>query len=35
MIAKYAVMSPAMKQALASVEHVPVDLRPSYPAAGE
>lgn len=32
---KYAVMSPAMKQALASVTAVPVDLRPIYPAAGE
>jgi hypothetical protein len=32
---KYAVMSESMKTALASVSAVPVDLRPSYPAAGE
>ena len=35
MIDKYGVVSAPMKQALASVANVPVDLRPIYPVAGE
>ena len=35
MLDKYGVMSPSMKQALASVSSVPVDLKPIYPVAGE
>jgi hypothetical protein len=35
MLDKYGVMSAPMKEALAKVTNVPVDLRPSYPAAGE
>jgi hypothetical protein len=30
MIAKYCVMSPQLKQALAKLVHVPVDIRPVY-----
>lgn len=35
MLDQYGVMSPPMKQALGSVTDVPVDLKPSYPIAGE
>jgi hypothetical protein len=35
LLARYGVSSPAMQQALARTTDVPVDLRPSYPAAGE
>jgi hypothetical protein len=35
MLGKYGVASPQMKQALAKVGDVPVDLRPIYPVAGE
>ncbi len=35
MLDKYGIMSAPMKVALDSVTHVPVDLRPRYPAAGE
>ncbi|MCC6523572.1 MAG: hypothetical protein IT373_13025 [Polyangiaceae bacterium] len=35
MLAKYGVMSPAMKKALDGLGDIPVDLRPIYPAAGE
>ena len=35
MLDKYGIMSAPMKQALASVRSVPVDLKPIYPAAGE
>ena len=34
-LAKYAVMSPAMDQALGSLGGIPVDINPIYPAAGE
>ena len=34
-LARYGVVSPPMKKALAKVEAVPVDVRPSYPLAGE
>ncbi|NVB37994.1 hypothetical protein G6O69_09135 [Pseudenhygromyxa sp. WMMC2535] len=34
-LAKYAVLSPAMAQALGAIEDIPVDIRPIYPVAGE
>ncbi len=34
-LAKYAVMSPAMEQALGKLDGIPVDIKPIYPAAGE
>ncbi|MCA9683116.1 MAG: hypothetical protein KC457_13030 [Myxococcales bacterium] len=34
-LGKYAVVSPAMEQALGSLGGIPVDIRPIYPAAGE
>lgn len=34
-LAKYAVMSPPMEQALAKLDGIPVDIKPIYPAAGE
>lgn len=34
-LAKYAVMSPPMEQALAKLDGIPIDIRPIYPAAGE
>ncbi len=35
LLSKYGTMSPSMSQALGSVNHVPVDIRPIYPMAGE
>ena len=34
-LATYAVMSPAMEQALAKLDGIPVDIKPIYPVAGE
>ena len=34
-LAKYAVMSPPMEQALAKLDGIPVDIKPIYPVAGE
>ena len=34
-LAKYAVMSPPMEQALGRLDGIPVDIKPIYPAAGE
>lgn len=34
-LAKYAVMSPPMEQALGKLDGIPVDIRPIYPVAGE
>ncbi|PRQ03471.1 Peptidase family M49 [Enhygromyxa salina] len=34
-LAKYAVMSPAMEQALGQLDGIPVDIKPIYPVAGE
>jgi hypothetical protein len=34
-LAKYAVMSPPMEQALAKLDGIPVDIKPIYPLAGE
>jgi hypothetical protein len=34
-LAKYAVMSPPMEQALARLDGIPVDIKPIYPVAGE
>ncbi|NJK31153.1 MAG: hypothetical protein HC927_01370 [Deltaproteobacteria bacterium] len=34
-LAKYAIMTPAMEQALAKLGGIPVDVQPIYPVAGE